>query len=459
MPTKPKVKQFTGSGIDVLNAIRNGASVNYREYVPVVHDASDIKEVGNVLMQFPTLQNEFIDSLINRIARVIVTSKMWTNPLAVFKKGYIETGETVEEIFVNIAKPFEFDPEKAETNLYKREIPDVKSAFHVLNYKKFYKQTISQEQLRTAFTSLDGVDDLIARIVDGMYTGAAYDEFNVTKYLLCKKALNGQMYPVPVKTTADNTVDYTQLIVEARKLSNNFTFENNKYNITGVYNNTPRDDQYIFIDSDVDAHVSVEVLAKAFNMSETEFIGHEIVVDSFVPDTDRLNQLFTDQNGNYINNYKPLTDAEINTLNNIPAMLVDRDFFMLFDNLEQFGENWNGEGLYWQYFYHTWKTVSSSPFAQSAVFTTTLPIVQELTITPETANAKAGQQVQLSASVTTGGFASQAVNWTVDDPAKALVNGAGLVTILGTATGDVTVTATSVADPTKKAVATITVTA
>ncbi len=41
---------------------------------------------------------------------------------------------------------------------------------------------------------------------------------------------------------------------------------------------------------------------------------------------------------------------------------------MVFDNYEQFTENYNGQGLYWQYYYHTWKTFSASPFANAIAF-------------------------------------------------------------------------------------------
>ena len=107
MPVKPKTKTLTNSTEQILNAIRNSASINYQNYVPIAtKDAESIKEIGAVIMDYPNLQNEFLSALVNRIARVIVTSKMYENPLAMFKKGFVEFGESIEEIFVNIAKPF-----------------------------------------------------------------------------------------------------------------------------------------------------------------------------------------------------------------------------------------------------------------------------------------------------------------------------------------------------------------
>ena len=146
MPTIPKIKVLTNTSVDVLNAIRNSATTSYRDYVPIATpNAESIKEIGNIIMDYPALQNEFLNVLINRIGKVIITSKMFANPWAAFKQGILNYGETIEEIYVNLIKSFQFDPGVAESEVFKREKPDVRSALHILNYKKFYKVTIEQE--------------------------------------------------------------------------------------------------------------------------------------------------------------------------------------------------------------------------------------------------------------------------------------------------------------------------
>ena len=149
--------------IKILNAIRNNASLDYQNRVPVA-TRDNLTDIGNKVVNYTATMNEFINALVNRIARVIITSKMYKNPLREFKKGLLEYGETVEEVFVNIAKAHEFDPETAESEVFKREMPDVLAAFHKLNYQNFYKVTISVEQLRQAFLSYQGISDLISRI-------------------------------------------------------------------------------------------------------------------------------------------------------------------------------------------------------------------------------------------------------------------------------------------------------
>ena len=458
MPTIPSNVQLNASTIDILNAIRNSATTNYRDYVPPATDAESIKEIGAVIMNYPALQNEFLTALINRIGRVMITSKMYQNPWSVFKQGIMEYGETIEEIFVNIAKPFEFDPAVAESKIFKREMPDVRAAFHILNYQKFYKVTIQEQQLRQAFLSLSGVTDLIAKIVQSLYTSANYDEFQVMKYLLARHILNGQLFPVQIPTVQESNMK--SIVSSVKGVSNNMEFMSTKYNLAGVANYSEKGDQYFIVDGTFDATMDVEVLASAFNMDKADFLGHRVLIDSFgTLDTERLNLLFANDSA-----YTPLTSDEITALNAIPAVLVDKSWFMIFDNLFNFTENYNGEGLYWNYWYHVWKTFSISPFANAAVFVPGAPSVTSVTVSPDSATVGLGQTLLLSATVVTQNFASKAVNWTVvdsttGDPVEGVeITPLGELHVDADVTGgtEVTVKATSVVDSTKYDTATIT---
>lgn len=451
MPSKPRIIVKTNTSAEVLNAIRNNASINYRNYVPVVtENAESIKEIGAIIMDYPALQNEFLSALVNRIAAVRLTSKLYYNPWTIFKQGLLEFGETTEEIFVDIAKPFQFDPAVAESELFKREIPDVRSAFHIMNYQKFYKTTVSNDQLRQAFLSMDGISNLIAKIVDAMYTGANYDEFLTMKYMLAIHLLRGQLYPEEIKpVTSENMHDITAQI---KGISNNLTFLSTNYNITGVHNYSLKEDQFLILNSKFDASMDVNVLATAFNMDKAEFMGKRVLVDSFgALELDRLKMLLGDNP-----NFHEFTEAELKALDSIPAVIVDKNFFMIFDNFQSFTEEYNGQGLYWNYFFHTWKTFSVSPFANAIMLIPATPSVTSVSVTPDTATATAGSTIQLTANVTSKNFAPQSVIWTSDNE-NVTVSSAGLVTIPTGVTATVTIRATSTYDSKKFGTAQITV--
>lgn len=451
MPTIPKTQTLNASSVDILNAIRNSASTNYRDFVPTAKNTSEsIRRIGEIIMQYTPLQNEFLNALVNRIARVIITSKMYSNPLSMFKKGLIDFGETIEEIFVNIANPHQYDVEESENKVFAREIPDVRAAFHTLNYKKFYKQTIQNKDLNQAFLSWDGITDLISKIVNAMYTAANYDEFVTTKYMLAKAILDGRLSAITVDAN-----DAKGAVTKIKGVSNALTFMSNNYNVAGVQTFTDKDDQYLLVNSQFDSEIDVEVLASAFNMSKAEFMGHRILIDGFgTLDVARLNALFKDDP-----NYEEPSQDTLTALNAIPAVLVDKNFFMIFDNMFEFTENYNGQGLYWNYFYHTWKTFSMSPFANALVFVPAVPSVTSVTVSPTAITCKKGQSVQLSVEVATENYAPKTVNWKSDtDGVTVDINGHVTVATSVTAT-TAKITATSTYDNTKSGECTVTITA
>lgn len=452
MPTMPKVQTLNAKAVDILNTIRYNASNNYKDYIPeATGDIAQLREIGSIMMDYEALQNEFLHALVNRIGAVIVTSRMYRNPWANFKKGYLEFGETMEEIFVNIAKPFVFDGSAdGGAEVWQQNIPDVRAAFHTMNYQIFYPVTIKNDMLRQAFLSWNGITDLIARIVDSLYTAANYDEFVTMKFLLARHILDGHM--TPISTSTPTAANSDEIATEFRAQSSLLTFPSTENNIAGVFSFTPREDQILIINAKFEAVMDVNTLATAFNMDKAEFLGRRVVVDSFGSlDTKRLALLFPDATN------IPTAD-ELTALDAIPAILVDRNFFQIYDNFQKFTENYNGRRLYWNYFYHVWKTFSVSPFHNALVFVPGTPSVTSVTVSPAAVTAAAGQTVQLSATVVTEGFASKAVSWTSSSE-NSPVTKEGLVTIGAdeASAATITVTATSVEDSTKKGVSTITV--
>ena len=359
MAKRVAVTNLNASTIDILNTIRMNASYEYQSLVPTVTQAEDIPKVGEVICGYPAMANQFLTTLINRIAAVRAKSAIFNNPYERLKKGYLEFGETVEEIFVNIAKGVEFSAEKAEAREFKRTIPDVRTAFHIMNWRVMYPVTIQDEDLRRAFLSMDGVQDLIARIVDAVYTAADYDEFLLFKYMLIKAVSAGKMYPVAFDAT-----DLKKAATEFRGKSNILPFMSNEYNAAGVKNTTPKDRQVIFMDATFNAAFDVEVLASAFNMDKADFMGSLYLIDNWTNfDNERFDIIRANSDG-----LEEVTSAELALMQDVKAVLIDEDWFQVYDNNNKFTEKYVASGLYWNYFYHTWKTVSWSPFANALVF-------------------------------------------------------------------------------------------
>lgn len=375
MPRRVAVSTLNASTIDILNTIRANAPLEYQNLVPEVEIEADIPKVGDVLYGYPALANYFISALVNRIAMVRVKSATFNNAYAELKKGYLEYGETVEEVFVQIAKAREFSAEKAKDREFKRTLPDVKAAFHTMNYRVQYPITIQDEDLRMAFLDAQGVQDLIAKIVDSVYTGAEYDEYLLFKYLMIKAIAHGKMKPVSI----GNGTNMNDAAVQYRGISNMLTFIKTDYNEAGVHTNTSKDDQYIFMDAQYNAAYDVNVLASAFNMDKAEFMGKLKLIDDWTTfDNERFDQIRAGSD-----QIEEVTASELALMADVKAVLVDREWFQIYDNLAKMTEDYVASGLYWNYFYNVWKTVSYSPFSNAVVFvaSTVTPDLNALTFT------------------------------------------------------------------------------
>lgn len=353
---------LNASTIDILNVIRQNASYDYQQNVPKVTTVNDIPKVGEIIYGTPAFANQFINALVNRIAIVRVQSATFNNPYSMLKKGYIEYGETVEDIFVSIAKAVDFNVEKAAGREFQRTIPDVRSAFHTMNWRVMYPVTIQDEDLRQAFLSIDGVQNLIAKIVDSVYTAAEYDEFLLFKYLLIKAISHGKMYP----TAIGNGTELSEAAVQFRGTSNLLPFMSSDYNEANVKTNTPKDRQVIFMDALFNAQFDVNVLASAFNMDKAAFMGRLFLIDNWTDfDNERFDIIRANSDG-----IEEVTADELALLANVKSVILDENWFQVYDNNNKFTEKYVSSGLYWNYFYHTWKTVSNSPFANAVVFVT-----------------------------------------------------------------------------------------
>jgi hypothetical protein len=453
MPNKVKQKNISFDTVSVLNATRNGASPYYQNSVPVAvpRDIERLRMIGDIITGDEIIKNEFLSSLWNRIGKTYIKNKIYNNPWSFMKQGELMLGEIIQEIFVELAKPFQYDPAVAESELQKREKPDVRAAYHIMNYQKFYKATTSDADLKQAFISWDGLYSLVGKITESLYTGANYDEFLTMKYMIAREILDGMLptHAIGAVSTAD---EMSEAMVQVKALSDSLTFLSPDYNRAGVHNFTLKDDQYLLVSTAFNARMDVQSLATAFNMDKVEFLGHVVLVDSFGKlDTARLGELFAGDP-----TYKEIGQDDLDKLAAVPAVLVSRDYLMVFDNLNEFRTRDNEQGLYRNHWFHVWRTFSASPFENAVLLQADAPTVTAVTVTPATATLPVGGSVKLSVAVTGTNFPPAGVTWQSDNE-NVTVDGNGNVKVLTGATGTATITATSVYDTTKTGKSTITV--
>ena len=153
MPTKPAETKsmHEANTAAVMNALASDipeSAVPMGASLPTVvsGDVSSLRALGNIIVNYQPARNAFVNALVNRIAATRITSISYQNPWRFLKQGILEYGETIEEVFIEMAKPYQFDPADAESTIFKQYKPDVHSVFHSMNFQKFYPMTVSINQ-------------------------------------------------------------------------------------------------------------------------------------------------------------------------------------------------------------------------------------------------------------------------------------------------------------------------
>lgn len=327
--------------ITLLNTVWENASTGYQDRVPQA-TRDNIASVGNAILNYQADTNEFLNALVNRISLVMISSKMATNKLAMFKKGMLEYGADVEEIFVKMAQATPFNVATAEAEVYKRSKPEVLAMFHRVNREDKYKTTIEEAQIKRAFLSSDGLGKLVAAIVNSLYSGDAYDEYILMKELVAQYFTN-----VDTGETQHKFIEVPKVVDQAsaqafmkavKQTSTDFTFMSDKFNPQGVMTKSEKSEQVLLIHKNVDTNISTDLLAWAFHGDNFDPNIQKIVVDDF------------------------------GSLANTQAVLVDKNFFMVWDKLYKTTSKYNEEGLYYNYWLHHHQLLSTSQFQNAVRF-------------------------------------------------------------------------------------------
>lgn len=341
-----------GYAIDILNSIRNNASAEYAARVPAATQDT-ITSVGRQLDTYTNLYNEFIDSLLYKIGKTLITTALFENKLKKFKSGKVLTGQDVEDIFVASFRAAEgaYDPDggmgTGGINPFKRrEYQDATVYYYRMNRRDKYVITIYRDDVIRAFNSETALEQFITAQFNSMYVGAELDEYEHMKKLLAEAIKAGDFFTYTVPTIGGTDDAATQSACKAfartvKKAIADVSYPSTQYNSAGVKKRTTKGNLVLFINKDIAPHLDVDLYSTIFGPEYTK-LGIEVIeVDNFGDDT----------TGTY-------------------ALLCEDSFFKCYDVKNEMTSLHNPDGLYTNYWLHIWQILAYSKFATAVRFGT-----------------------------------------------------------------------------------------
>lgn len=341
--------------VEVLNTIRNNADAEYQNRVPEA-TRDNIAEIGRVMATYSVQYNTFVDTLLHKIGRSFVETALFTNKLKPFKSGSILTMQDVEDIFVESFRqaegPYDADGGMGTNGINpfkRRTYQDVKVMYYRMNRQDKYVITLYKDDVIRAFKSENTLNAFITAQFNSMYTGAEWDEYTHMKQLLAEAIKVGDFkdYLVPAIGTSGQTDAQLQrackdLVRTMKKAVKDVGYPSTEYNPAKVRTLAKKENLVLFINKDIPAHIDVDLYSTIFGPDYAKFDIPVIELDNFG----------SDDNSTY-------------------ALLVDRDWFKVYDNKNEMESLRNPEGLYTNYWLHIWQTLAYSKFKTAIRFGTT----------------------------------------------------------------------------------------
>jgi len=349
----------------LINSIRN--STDFQD-ITTTYDGtvSGLQDFGHAVTSTQRRMNMFVNELVDRIGKVVISETDLRNPLKEFKSGTMMYGRTVQEVHADLIKAQSFNPEDASETVFRRKPANTRVYYHDTWRKELYKQTIEEDELRHAFTSEGAFNSFITTIFNAVYNSNEVDEYLWTKATLesyIAKGFATYVETLPISDEASGKEFIKQTRASAKRLT--LPQGSRRYNASGVHTRTPKERLWVMITADLDAQLDVDVLAKAFNMEKTIIEQRKIVVESFGVD-------------------------------GLEAVLFDERIFKIYDKVFDMNSIHNPQGRYWNYNLHVHQMYSMSKFNNIIAFMSdNIPPIKKLIMTPVSTYAQMEQVKEL----------------------------------------------------------------
>lgn len=325
--------------------------------------------------------NQFLDALVNRIGTTYVHQQSFRNPLREFKKPQMIYGSTIQEIIPKWIRAHSYVDDAED--VFKMARPDVRAWYHSQNRRDRYDITINDTELRTAFTESGGLNKLVSAIMRVPINSDEYDEYRIMMQLIAVYNQKWGFYKHALSAAPTDEATGKEFLQALREYAGLLRFPSTTYN-NGALPDVPifvsPQELILLVTPKTQAALDVQTLSGIFQLEKADIQYRQILVDQF-----------------------PIADDDC------VALLTTTDFFMCCDTEYRNTSQYNPKSLGTNYFLHHWGVYSVSPFVPAIMFTaggsTTTPnivtqTVTGMTLTPDTDTVAAGDELELTISLT-----------------------------------------------------------
>lgn len=435
-------------GLARAQSAYNAMSANVKALIPEP-TADNAAEFFGAIRKYDPKFNEFGPALINAVIIGTVKASEAKNPLSNVYKEMREYGYTVEEIFADKLRVVDWAACDASTydDVFGVEPPRIYTNFHSINFQKRAKASISNVLLKRASNSYAGFNDIVDTVKRALVTSMTDEESKAGTKLFALTHAGGFAYPVKINSNITLPQDSGKVYLDEAALKYNVAKEkeivhkfavgaSRDYNWMGVSQLTDISRVLFITTPEYLSSQDVGVLAAAFNMDKTEFLGRTIEV-------------------------KDLGGAE---KDGAIGFIVSEDWFQIWLQSREMTQIYDPAHRIWNFWYFTDGTFSTSLMENCVELVDSMKSITSVTITAGQKAAKCASTEIVAKVVNggeTGGWSSK-LNWSItgNNSKKTFISPSGILYVANDETAStISVTATSAQDPSQTDTKDVTVTA
>ncbi len=251
--------------LDLLNGIRADATTNYADLIPLA-TRTNISTIGNSLLTYTALKEYFFNTIANKIAQTVIRPNKAVDRFAKFKGEQIPYGDTLEDIYVDFIDEQAFDD--TSTNPHEQFRPTVNVEYHNIDRRRQFIMTISDDAIRTAFKSVEGVNALITELMNTMEQTVIKHDYVLGKELLASYELKYATQEITEITESNIATAGKELFKAIKVAINDMSFLTDAYNYRGREIMTDKSQLTLFLNKDIKAKLEVDLFANEFNFEK-----------------------------------------------------------------------------------------------------------------------------------------------------------------------------------------------
>lgn len=259
---------------EFVNTVRETLPEPYRSNLPIAKAGQkDFSAIGQVLSEDDHFASLWHKNAIKMVMKILQRDNKIVNPLSEFEGELITSGDYIEDMILDIAETFQFDPSAAEKRLFERRPSALKAVIHSHKRDVSNVRTIQDTLITDIFQSEAGLDRYVIQVTQSMLSGNEQEKYYETKALISTAIRKGLIRVIDLGDKVTSKDLQKAILLHSKRMVHPGRFYNmgnvgqpNNMGHTGISIQADRRELRMLLPVDTSVNLNVDFFAGAFNL-------------------------------------------------------------------------------------------------------------------------------------------------------------------------------------------------